>query len=407
MQNSIYKIDIYLNKVDGIYETGETIKFFPDVLVGSQPLSKGNIKWVLYKNLYTEVDKGVYKLGEVDTAINVLSTEPCFYHCKVSFTPEDGDEVTAMIGVGILPEEIKHTWEIPDDFDDFWNKQKSRLVAVPMKSEVTLIQSRNIKVFDVKVDCVDNIPVSGIMTVPLDAKKKQCPAVIVPHCAGFGGAHYTLCQNYSEKGFLAFDVNAHGMDNLQSPEYYSNIGKNELANYPVRGFYEETPDNIYFVNMFLRIKRAIEFIAERAEWDGKNLFLIGGSQGALQCFAGVYLDKRVTAIATGIPAGSNIPEGGWPLSREIEKEVNMSSKERKAMVRNAPYVDNVSFASKLNIPVYMTAGFVDEACRPDGVYAVYNACKGPKKIFTDPRMSHDHNDCIWKKCIKQVMTNLK
>ena len=81
--------------------------------------------------------------------------------------------------------------------------------------------------------------------------------------------------------------------------------------------------------------------------------------------------------------------------------------ERKAVVQKAPYVDNISFASKLNIPVYMTAGFIDEACRPDGVYAVYNACKGSKKIFADPIMSNAHNNYIWKKCVEQIMKNLE
>lgn len=406
MPNVIYAMDLSLNKPDGIYKKGETIMFLPCVSGGGTAMPSGQVKWKLFKNLHTLVDEGVLDLGVPGASVEVIAEEPGFHQCEMTYQPEDGDAVTATIGAAVNPLELRPTWSVPDDFDAFWKRQKDHLATCPLNADLTPIRAKGIKAHDLKVTCVDDVPVSGLFLTPEKTAEGGHPAIISLHGAGVRSANYAVLQPWAlEEGFIALDVNAHGIDNLKPRQYYLDLAENELKGYTQRGFFGETPDDIYFVNMFLRVKRAIEFMTSRPEWDGKNLFLIGGSQGAFQTFAGAYLDDRVTAIATGVPAGSSIVDGGWPFSGDAVG--GHSPEQLAALRRNAPYVDNASFASKLNIPCYMTVGFIDRACRPDGVYVVHNAYQGSKKIWNGPAMPHAQDQWLWRQCQNGIKENLK
>ena len=52
------------------------------------------------------------------------------------------------------------------------------------------------------------------------------------------------------------------------------------------------------------------------------------------------------------------------------------------------YFDCVNFASGITVPTYIGVGFVDTTCPPAGVYAMYNALAGKKKIYDMHRLGH-------------------
>jgi cephalosporin-C deacetylase-like acetyl esterase len=357
------------------------------------------MSWELFDN-FKLIDSGTIELGVPGASISFAAEKAGGYQCKVTISPTNEATIEKTIGIVVDPEKITSKWTVPKDFDQFWERQKARLATVPMQTKITPLKAEECNVFDVQIDCVDNIPVSGLLATSYDAKPGSCPAIILLHGAGVRSANYNEIVQYANKGTIALNINAHGIPNFKDPEYYEQLATNALLDYRFKGFYDDTADNIYFVNMFLRVKRAIEFMAARPEWDGKNIFLIGGSQGAFQAFAGAYLDDRVTAIATGVPAGSNMPEAGWPFSYgELD---NITQAQRQQQYKNAPYVDNVSFASKLTIPATMTVGLIDNTCSPNGVYAVYNAYQGAKVIFAGPEMPHAQEPALWNKCLEYI-----
>ena len=96
-----------------------------------------------------------------------------------------------MAGAGAMfePEKIKAGCEEPADFKKFWDDQKAALARIPVKAERTEVPLERkyegkFKCYDVKVDCVDNVPVSGYLTIPAGAKPKSLPAVVSYHGAG-------------------------------------------------------------------------------------------------------------------------------------------------------------------------------------------------------------------------------
>ena len=62
----------------------------------------------------------------------------------------------------------------------------------------------------------------------------------------------------------------------------------------------------YFLNMYLRDSRALDYLLTRPDWDGKTIVLTGGSMGGQQSLvlAGLRPEK-ITAVLVCVPAGAD------------------------------------------------------------------------------------------------------
>jgi cephalosporin-C deacetylase-like acetyl esterase len=141
--------------------------------------------------------------------------------------------------------------------------------------------------------------------------------------------------------------------------------------------------------MFLRLVRAIDFLTEQPEWDGRTVAVYGSSQGGAQAIAAAGLDSRVSFFVAGVPAMCDHTGflanriSGWP------KFVPTGEKSPSAAVVSAiRYYDAVNFAARAKAPGYFTVGFIDTTCPPSSVYAAYNALRTPKDIFHDIKAGH-------------------
>ncbi|NRA38896.1 MAG: acetylxylan esterase, partial [Planctomycetes bacterium] len=201
---------------------------------------------------------------------------------------------------------------------------------------------------------------------------------------------HTPCQQ-AMQGCISMDINAHGIENTREADFYEELAEEKYEAYPRWGM-DGPPEKAYFCNMFLRVRRALDYLCADPLWDGANLWIMGFSQGALQSFAGAFLDKRVTAMAAGVPAGCDLTGfaidrvTGWPRPDLLFLDGDSTVED---VLGSAPYFDNVNFARNITIPMIMSIGFVDITCKPTTVYAAYNAFQGPKEKLDKPRMGHE------------------
>ena len=79
---------------------------------------------------------------------------------------------------------------------------------------------------------------------------------------------------------ICFFVNAHGIENNREAAYYTALARGELRGYGFRNEENQKPESCYFNNMILRDLRALEYARSLPEWNRKEIYLIGGSQGA-------------------------------------------------------------------------------------------------------------------------------
>jgi cephalosporin-C deacetylase-like acetyl esterase len=235
------------------------------------------------------------------------------------------------------------------------------------------------------LECLGGAPVSGYLARPKGAAAKSLPVLLTVHGAGVVSSNKQVDE--AAKGLLALDINAHGILNGQPKAYYEDLAKGQLNDYPNRG--RESRETYYFLGMYLRLIRAMDFLTAQPEWNGKELIVYGTSQGGGQSIVAAGLDARVTAFAANVPAMCEHTSRvcGWP--RLIPRDAAGVPDPR--VLETARYFDAMNFATRTKADAVFSVGFVDDVCRPTSVYAAYNNVPGRKRIINEPRMNH----AIW------------
>lgn len=297
-----------------------------------------------------------------------------------------GRMIAVSGGIGALaePEKLLPGMKEPADFDAFWKAQRAKLDKIPVKAKLTQVPAakkwqNKYKVYDVKIDCAGPMPVSGYLSVPVNAKPKSLPAFVRYHGAGV----YSSAKIYKASPALILDINAHGILNGQPGKYYSDLYKTTLKNY-FRANYKDR-EKIYFNGMYLRVMRALDYIKSRPEWNGKILIVAGSSQGGGQAIAAAALDQQVTLCLAAVPAMSDHSGStakpprmpGWPRFYDAR----YSKKVDQEAVAATAYYDNVFFARRIKCEAWLTAGLIDTVCSPAGIHVVYNNLRSAKKYI--------------------------
>ncbi|MBM3852235.1 MAG: acetylxylan esterase [Verrucomicrobia bacterium] len=376
-----------VDRASAVYQRGETIAFTFHVEPDGQPAASGEVEWALTKDGLPPFRTGRVNVDRGRVTVTGSLDEPGFVQCRATFV-HDGKKLTALAGAAVAPTEIKPSQPPPDDFAAFWDAKKKLLAAVPIRAQLTPAPSPvpSLETFDLQADSV-GAPVSGYFARPAGAKVRSLPAILTVHGAGVRSASLSAAAGWARGGLLALDLNAHGLPNGRETAFYEALATGDLRSYRTAG--RESRETIYFLGMFLRLVRAIDFLTGQPEWDGRTLVVFGSSQGGAQAIAAAGLDPRVSFFAAGVPAMCDHTGflaqriSGWP------KFVPTAEKDPPPEVVAAiRYYDAVNFAARTKAPGFFTIGFIDTTCPPTSVYAAYNALRSPKDIFHDIAAGH-------------------
>ena len=400
-------VEVKTDKVDAIYDKGQKITFSAQVLLEGKPVVGKKVNYLL------QGEGNLKKTGSFISAEAPFKLEeslefPGWIQVKFTVVGDDGNplkqkdkndkEVTleAAIGAMVAPLEIKSTGDEPKDFDVFWKSCRKELDMIPVKAEVVKVdvpalQQAKYECYDVKVDCAGGMPGSGYLWKPVGANPKSLPAIVNYHSAGVRSARDTF--SHDKSCAITFDVNAHGIANGQPSKFYSDLSQNELKDYWSRG--KNDRDKFYFKGIYMRVMRALDYVKSLPEWDGKNLIVMGVSQGGAQAIVAAALDPQVTLCLASVPALSELSgmlakpqrRSGWPhLFSEKDGKAD-----DEAVAKTVSYYDNIHFAKRIKADIYISTGFVDNTCAPTGVFAVFNNIPATTKKFitSTPCDGHD------------------
>ena len=390
------------DKKDAIYQKGEKITF------GCQLTADGKIPVGSTVSYTVIADSQKNKYGKF-----VISEKPWTYTTSLDYPgwvrihfdllDKNGKKVKGKIryrgqmvsrnisgGIGALvePEKLYPAKAEPADFDQYWNAVKAELAQVPVKElervEIPCKQksaAQKVVVYDVKVACAGDKPVSGYLVMPRDAKPKSCPVHVTFHGAGVVSARQQITP--ALHGIITLDVNAHGIVNGQPKEFYRNLRKNfyyRSLDGKRDGRYahwnNDNRDKYYFRGMYMRVMRALEYAKSLPEWDGKTLIVSGASQGGAQAIAACGLDQDVTVARAGVPAmcdhsgvlAAPSRNSGWPRHYNAVD----GKPDNPAVAECVAYFDGCHFAKRIKCPIYINTGLIDNVCPPTSVYAMYN-----------------------------------
>ena len=381
----VFDIKVESTSRSGVASAGEKvqIKFTPTL--NGKPIPTG---YILTGNVWHDGKKNEQKDIPAEKGFStVLSLDkPGWAYARFSLKDAKNPKNRIVLsernyrGTGILvePEKLQPGRPEPADFDEFWNKCKAELAAVPMqvleKKKIPVLKGAEkfAETFDMKISCAGKRPVSGYLSVPLN-KKRKYPVVLHVDGAGVRSAHQLPTGQV-----INFVINAHGIENGQPKSFYTALTKGELKHYTTIG--RNNRDTVYFKNMFLRVLRALEYLKSMPEWNGKDVIVTGSSQGGAQTLFAAAMDKDVTLACATVPAMVDfggclaVPQrrSGWPQPYAADKKT-------KELAPVWDYFDMANFGRRIKCPIYLSAGLIDATCPPSGVYAMYNVIPSAKK----------------------------
>jgi cephalosporin-C deacetylase-like acetyl esterase len=388
-------VEVTTDRPEALYSCGEPVTFRIHAGEKDRDPSGETVKYVILRNGITQISSGAVRLGDAPAEVRSSLSEPGFLRCDVRYQSDATTRpVTALAGAGYEPEKIRPSMPVPDDFNEFWDEQKKLLSENPAEATLTPVDSQDpqIEAFDVQVSCpAPGNNVSGYMARPRGAEPRSLPAILYPHSAGVHDSDLSHAVRGAKLGLIALDFNAHGLPNGKGAQFY----KDQYPNGPFKGYaYRgvESREECYFRGMYLRLLRALDFLTQQPEWDGRILIVEGSSQGGGQALVAAGLDHRITLCLASVPALCDLTadaagrESGWPKMLKYTAETADHDKATQAV----RYVDAMNFASRISCPTYISVGFIDKTCPPTSVYAAFNNIPPgvEKHIVNRPEMGH-------------------
>ncbi|UBM60887.1 acetylxylan esterase [Marinilongibacter aquaticus] len=378
------------NHADWAYKLGEEVEFNVHVLHNNEPLEGLTIHYTLGPERMPPVLQNdvLISKGGVKVLGGTLNT-PGFLRCTVQVEYQ-GKTYTGWATAAFEPEAIVPFVKEPKDFDSFWAEALAENKALPLDTKMILLPERctdKVNVYEVSLqNWKPGARLYGILCVPKEPGKY--PAVLkVP---GAGIRPYAGDVAFAEDGIISLEIGIHGISVTMPQKNYDDL----LAKWHNQywNVNNNDRDRYYYKRVFMGCIRANDFLCALPQWDGKNLGVMGSSQGGALSFVTAALDKRVTAAAPIHPAMCDMPAylegraGGWPHFLQSEKEWEKAS--HADVLSTLAYYDVVNFAKRIKVPVWLSFGFNDTTCPPTSVYAAYNSLKTQKELFLAIESSH-------------------
>jgi cephalosporin-C deacetylase len=286
------------------------------------------------------------------------------------------------VGAAVAPLQIPLSTPRPDDFDAFWDGKLAMQAKLPINAVLTPVKT-DVPGVEMSMFVLDALGSRAHGYVAKPAGEGKFPALVQLQYAGVYALNAHADAELAAKGWLVLNVDSH--DKLpfdpsgNIPQAYNAVGNTDR-------------EKSYFLNMYLRDSRVLDYLATRPDWDGKTIVLTGGSMGGQQsiALAGLRPDK-VTAAAVCVPSGADTNgdldgrKAGYPYWPSDNPDA----------MKTALYFDTVDFASRIKAPVFAGFGLIDTVSPPAGVWTMLNQIPGPKEPL--PVIDSEHDNYTYTK----------
>ena len=371
---------------DWTYQPGQPVTFRIDVARDGHQVAGTTVKYGIGPEMLPPVTESTATVGATPLTVPGGTLKAPGFLRLVATAVIDGRTYRGVGTAGFAPERIQPTQVNPPDFDSFWDGERARLAKVPLDAKWTPLPDFG----NADVECsqinLQNVGLTsgtsrlyGILCLPRAPGKY--PAVLsVP---GAGVRPYRGLPEFAARGLITFQIGIHGIPVIQPQEVYDSLALGGLSGYPTFGL--DSRERYYYRRVYAGTLRANDFLTSLPQWDGRNLAVMGGSQGGALSIVTAGLDRRVTRLAAFYPALSDVTgylnqrAGGWPhMFRAAD---GPGAHRDEAKIKTMQYYDVVNFARRITAPGIYSWGFNDETCPPTSTYSAYNVITAPKRLI--------------------------
>ena len=389
---------------DWLYKTGEKAKVEVGFYIYGVPQDI-EVDYEIAPDMMPATAKGKMMLKNGKAIIDMGTMKKAGF-LDLRLTAKKGDRTFQHhVKVGFSPEQLKPYTKNPADFDSFWKATLDEARKTPVSvvcKKVENYSTNEIDCYLLKIKTDKYHSVYGYLTKPKKAGKY--PVVLCPPGAGIKTIKEPMRNTYyARNGFIRLEMEIHGLNPEMTDEQFKEITTafDRENGYLTNGL--DNRDNYYMRHVYVACARALDYLTSLPEWDGRNAFVQGGSQGGALALITAALDPRVSACVANHPALSDMAgyldnrAGGYPHFPRLN---SMLTPEK---VKTLEYYDVVNFARRITCPVFLTWGFNDNVCPPTTSYIVWNMITSPKESLITPINEHwtssetNYSQMLWLK----------
>jgi len=384
---------------DWTYQPGESVKFKVFVTADNEPIDNIAASYTVAPDMMP----GTAKTAPVPLDGLVIDggtmTVPGFLRCAVT-AEVAGRTYRGLATAAFAPEKIAATQVDPADFDAFWQVQKAELAKVPMEPLLTLLPDActdKVNVYHVSFRNVGPnwTPVPSRMFGILCEPKAPGKYPAVLRVPGAGVRPYFGDKDLAARGVITLEIGVHGIPVNMTQSVYDTLYSGALTGYWLFNF--DNKETFYYHRIYLGCVRANDFLTSREMWNGKDLLVLGASQGGQLAIVTAALDPRVTGLSATHPAFCDVSAelhgraGGWPHPFMPDAVSGQASPQATpAKIATATYYDTVNFARRLKVPGFYIWGYNDAVCPPTSTFAAYNVITAPKELAVEFEQAHSY-----------------
>ena len=294
--------------------------------------------------------------------------------------------------------QISNPYHKPDDFNKFWKEALEELAAVSPEYAVEEDPSQNTKevtVYKVSMNSLDNIRVFGWLTIPKDVLRGKKYPVIV----GYGGYQIPVKPLISNDFIqLAFNVRGSDVEKMED----INPDKHDLLTLNIND-----PYKYVYRGMYMDCVRSLDFIFAKEElgFDLSRVAVVGGSQGAAMALVvGGLTNKKIKTIVADNPTFCDFHlqmhmQNEIKLESFVVKYINKYLDENRNTITEAEVLNSLSyfevqnFVPLINCPILLGVGLLDPLAPAVTTIGVFNklkpAVQKESELYTFPGLAHE------------------
>ena len=281
---------------------------------------------------------------------------------------------------------IELAYSRPEDFESFWLEAASEALKAPLEMERSVSNDFDLPGFRVETHSflgIDGRRIHGWIAVPDGVRHAPGLLWIPPY-----GRESVLPNQYSTRvGSVSLSFNFHGEGAFHQEKYVV-----------ARGYFAhgaESPETWVFRTMFQNAVLASRVLQAQIEVDETKIGAMGISQGAGMSIWLAAWNPIVRSVCADLPFLGNVGNTllnsvyRYPL-KEVRDYMDSIPLGEARVLNTLSYYDTVFQAGFAKVPVQVTLGLKDPACRPDTVRAIYEALP-VQKVLNELDWGHDYH----------------
>lgn len=298
----------------------------------------------------------------------------------------------------------------PADLDAYWDRSVKEMEALGTDYELIPadFQVPGSECFDLWFTGMGGARIHAKFARPAKIEGKL-PAVVMFHGYSGDAGSFRDKVAYSGAGYVVAAMDCRGQGGLS--EDIIPVKGNTLNGQIIRGLEDDSPDKLYFRNVFLDAAQLARIVMALPYVDETRVAATGGSQGGGLTLACAALTPQLNRAAPVYPFlcdyrrvwDMDLDVAAYADIRQYFRNFDPTHAHVEETFLRLGYIDNHNLAHRIQCKVRMFTGLLDNICPPSTQFAAFNNIESEKEVVLYPDYGHEGIKGVDDKIMQYIM----